>query len=489
MPLLLFLFLLFSCGGGENKGLSLQLRFSSSEPYYTGVWLRVSGRDFEPVFVQRSGVFYPGDRVVFELEVPPGKERHIEAVILDPEGKPAFYGRSTLDLPAGVVVMDMRESFLRVDLREPFLDGSVPVEGVVFDLFSEDLYSLNYSSSGDLFWVGSYLSFVQEGGRVFHYLEGPGIYGFDYLRLYSFSLPLPQGEEKLELYGSYVGEISKGNTRIDVPSDRLLSGGRPLLVGMGKRLYFYLDGSFKPACELFECKPLRLSISAPELRSYGVFLKPYGLELLAQEGERFVSLRGLGYWLRLEGSVKTPCRMDYSLWVSLGEAFSGEAKVEVKTRRVKILGTYPSALIRIYSENLRMEGSCESSARDGLLIPYGVEEDLWVEARYPEGLAVGALLKRDQEVLSLPAVDLKVDMRLLGSELLVAFERLGFWGWCSLELWEGQKRLYIDRIPPWRSYVRLRNPGYFDKAPEYKLRCEWDEGYVERSSVKAPEVF
>lgn len=470
--------------------MSLQLRLlSSSYPYYSEVWLRVSGLEFEPVFIRRSGPFYPGDRVVFEVNIPIGKERHIEAVILDPEGKPAYYGKKALDLYGGVVVMDMLPTQMSLEMYEGFLDGKAPVNGVEVFLLSEDLYSLNMSATGGVFWVGSYIAYRDDRGWRFHYLDAPQSIKLSFSKYYQRSVDLPEGEETLELYGSYVGSVSKGDSGIKIESSRLLLGGVPVLAGVGKRLYYLVDGSFKPACELFECRNLNLSISAPNLDTYRLFISYMGLDLPAKEGNRFVYIRGLPYRLRLEGGIREPCRMDYRLWVDLGEDFSGEPKVQVKTKRVRVEGISPNAYLRIYSKDLELGGYCESSARDGILVPYVKDEDLWVEASYPNGLVVGMLLRSGQETIVMPEVNLRVEEKLSSDVLTFVFERIGFSGWCSLELLSGEKKVYIDRIPPWRSHIKLKTYGYFEKAPNYRLRCERDYGYVEKRSFKRLEVF
>lgn len=58
-----------------------------------------------------------------------------------------------------------------------------------------------------------------------------------------------------------------------------------------------------------------------------------------------------------------------------------------------------------------------------------------MEAVYLEGLTVGALLRAKENSLSMPNIDLKVrDFSMSDGVLTFRFERLGFNGWCSLEL-------------------------------------------------------
>lgn len=500
-PLILLLLYLFSCGGKSEGGTRLELNIvtPAQEPYYTEIRVRVSGFDMEPVEQVKRGVFYPGDRVPFDFNLPKGVERHVEAVILDPNGSPAFYGRKTLDLSnVQRVVMDMLGTDLSVVFEEPYLEGRRPLEGVEFYLLSEDLYSLNgaFFSGKKHYWVGSYVAYRDDEGFLMSYVDLPGSYFLRKSRTYTIPIKMPEGEEKLSLYGSYRGEVKKNTETIRVSSESMLADGRLILAGYGERLYYSfstLSANFLPACELFECKTPRLRVEAPDLEGYSLFFSLLGLDVPAQDGNLYVVARGIPYRLRVEGKIKVPCIMEYILWTDLGENFSGEATLKVKTRRVSIHGVEPRAYLRLYSERLQLGGRCESSAKREIDLPYVEEEDLWVEAVYPEGLTVGALLRAKENSLSMPNIDLKVrDFSMSDGVLTFRFERLGFNGWCSLELRGGQERIFIDRIPPWRSYFKLKvsSVGWYN-LPDYRIRCTSEDksAYVERWSVKSFEVF
>jgi len=495
---MLLIALLFSCGGGDGS-LRVEFRLLSpaGAPYYTKVSVRVSGFEFEPIEKSKDGRFYPGDRVSFELDLPEGKERHIEAVIFDHEGKPAYYGRKTLDLKRNqTVVMEMLPTSTSYGVREQFLDAQMPLPSLELYLISEDLYSLNsnYDLKGPHLWLGSYLAFKDQRGLILHYLEGPMERVFGGIFPKNIELTLPPGEKGLYLYGSFEGWVDEGVKVLSLASNLTLSDGRALLAGYGDRLYYSLSSvrtDFRPACELFRCGVLKLEAQGPGIRDTLLFLEYLGLRVPAQEGERFPLVDGGSYLLRLRGGMKEPCIMDYTLFVPLGARFSGEGKLSLDVRKVRVEGIKPQAHIRVYSDNLSMEGQCESSAKEELYIPFYEREDLWVEANYPKGLSVGRKIGKGAESLSMPNISLELrDYNLREGTLSFRFERVGFNGWCSLRLkWENDE-VYVDRMPPWRSYIRLRNISE-DRLPDYTLTCFTEDGesYVKLSSIKPLEYL
>ncbi|WP_304089667.1 hypothetical protein [Hydrogenobacter thermophilus] len=502
--LFLFLFLVMSCGGGGQESARIVLRMTSSlAPFYTKVSIRISGKEFEPIWQSKEGIFYPGDRVSFEVNMPEGKERLIEAVIYDPEGKPLYYASKTLDLSKdSTVIMDMKPSQKKVNSYQVFSDGKKPIGNAVFYLFSEDLYSINASFSTSQnadaypYMVGSYMAYYD--GKAWRFLYLPEPSDADILLYERYTLPaqLPEGIESMKVYGSYEGILTSRDNSLSLLSERMLSDGTAILTGFSDGIYYSVSKgsiSFKRACqEEGECRSLNVDITGEEPDTYTLFASYGGIRFPVAYGELFIYKPYLTYYLYTAGMVKEPCVMRYSIFTELKD-FTGSAHVNIKLRTVSFEGIKPNATLRLYSTdgNFEMEGHCESSSKGILKIPYW--DSLYAESIYPDGKVVGVFLRPEDNSLTFPDVDLEVSAyELKDNYLLLEFKRGTTLAWCSLKLFSEGFELTVDKIPPWRSYLKFKRlENFFDKLPDYTLRCYSEDGkyYVELSSAPKKVLY
>lgn len=493
-----FLFKLVACGGSQ-KSVDIVLRMNTSlAPYYTKVSVRVSGEDFEPIVQTKEGIFYPGDKVSFSVSIPEGSERLVESVIYDPAGNPVYYASKTVDLQKDTtLIMDMKPSQQGVSSYEVFANGRKLTKYVDFYLLSEDLYSINASfstsQSGSLYpyMVGSYVAYYDGKGWRLRYLQEPSGAELLIYRKYSLPVGLPLGISSMEIYGSYEGVLSIESTSLNVSSEKMLSDGTLIFTGYADGLFYSVaknSVSFQRACqEEGGCKVLNVSFTGEKPDAYRLFADYAGIRFPIAYGELFVYKPYLTYYLQAVGTVKEPCVMQYSTFIKL-QNFTGSALLEMKFKSINFEGLSPSAKLRIYSTdgNFTMGGSCESSSKGAVRVPY--QGALYIEAIYPDGKKIGVYLSPEDDKVSFPQINLEVSKyELTDKYILLKFKKDNHLSWCSLGLSQKDMELTVDKIPPWRSYLKLsRLKEVFDKLPDYTLRCYSRDGtyYVEVSSQK-----
>lgn len=498
---LIFLFVM-SCGGGGNTSIILNMD-SSLAPYYTKVSVRISGEEFDPILYSKEGTFYPGDVVTFNVNIPEGKERLVEAIIYDPEGNPVYYASKTLDMSKDTtLIMDMKPSQKRVFSYEVFSDGKKYAGGVNFYLFSEDLYSLNASfstlQSGDTYayMLGSYLAY--HDGKVWRFLYLQDQLDQDIFLYGRYTLPikLPDGITSMEVYGSYEGLLTETDKSVSVFSEKMLSDGTVVFIGYADGLYYSVSKdsvNFKKACQVEgECKALNIKFTGEKPDTYTLFASYGGIRFPITYGELFIYNPHLTYSLYISGKIKEPCVMRYSMFTEL-QNFTGSADIDIQLRDVSFESATPSVTMRVYSTdgNFEMEGSCESSAKGVFKIPY--KGNVYVESVYPDGKSVGVFLNPEESRVSFPETDLEVlRYEFRNNYLFLKFKRGSDLPWCSLKLFSEGSELIVDKIPPWRSYFKIKNAGdLFGKLPDYTLRCysEDKKYYVEVNSTKLHETM
>ncbi len=466
-----------SCGGGSGEQkptLGLRLLGGVDAPYFTKVWVRVSGYELEPRELTKEGIFYPGERVVFELDLPEGKERLVEALVYDHRGVPVYYGWGFYHLAKNsVAVVELKPCITQVSAQEVFLDKNLPTEGDFFLLNAEGL-RVNFTSRApsSLCLGGAIVAYSTAKGWRLNYIENPAPTTLRLERLYSVETSLPAGVSLLDVYGSVRSTFRGGS--LELLSSRITSNKEPILAGYDRngRLYLFRNGGFQRACG--ECRSLELI--TPEGFSATLWGERYGIFLPLQQGELYPPSEGFNYYANIEGYVKEPCVFFYSEMFPLKD-FGGSARIEPKRRSLFVEGIKPEAKIKVYSIDgqYTTEGVCNSfSGR--LFINQLVDRELWFEVVYPDGRFYGFLLKPTQESLKVFEEKLEVeDFRLEKNRLYLKVSKSSNLVACSLELaWDGGS-LYLDRMPG--SYIRL-DAGLFGikDIKSYRLVCYSKEG-------------
>lgn len=502
---ILLLFLILSCGRGREEN-AVVLRFTGvvDVPYFSEVRVRVSGPDFDPIETSKEGPFYPGDLVSFDIEIPPGEERLFEALVFDPSGNPVYYGSELENTPAGEVVINLYPTPAVVSSVEKFADGGVPEENVEFYLLSGDLLSVNLrdstggQGSKESYLAGRYIGYERSPGEwVLMFVEKPSDTTLEISKIYEFEVRLPPDEEILLLSGSCEGYVVDGET-VSVSSEKLRKGGFALLSGIGRAVY--LNTSAESPVEFSEescrtgeeqdCLPLSVVFTDSSPSGYEVYASEGGIEFRTDREGMFWKLEGPSYLLRVYGDLKTEggCFGGWTLKVSLGEEFDGNAEVSIKEKSL-LLKLLDNSVIRVFSEELQLSAFCPGSSEVSLRIPYYSDLPMTLEV-YSLGRAVGTLLTDPSP--SLPEVDIE-DIKLedLGEYIYFSFRRVGDLYYCSLELSSEDVRVLVDRIPPERSYLKIRK--LWEKEDEeiwdYSITCFTADGrgYVRRESVRGAE--
>ena len=500
---------MLSCGGGDSKGV--ELRFSSivDAPYFTAVEVRISGEEFDPILVRKEGMFYPGDVVEFNTSLPEGAERHFEAIVYDPKGKPVYYGATTEDVgPESRVVVELHPSAAVVRSFLRFADSGVPA-GAEFFILNEDLFTGNgperVEGALDTYLTGSYVAYM-ESDRSIRYVYS---YGEESVSLYreearEFSVLFPQGETSLYLSGSYEGVVY-GGEGVATRTGKVLSDGTVVLSGIGNGIHFFagvpvggvvvFEHSTCVTLNEPDCLPLRLTFPGVQPERVDVLGVYRSVEFLASRGGYFWSSPELGYRLRVYGSVQDGgCSYNWRLERDLPEGFSGEGAFEIGS----VALSFPQGLsgrFRIYGEGLEVEGFCEGTKEIDIPVfeslPPGthaeVERGSW---------RIGVLVEGSE--VTFPDVGVRdVVAELRDGTLLFKFRREGELADCSLTLVGRNHDINVDRIPVWRSYVKVKDVfgiGFEDEFGEfvfYILRCYSPDGraYISVEPFENPEIL
>ncbi len=499
MALLLTLFLLIlSCGGGTAKR-EIELRFTGGvvdAPYFTGVVVRVSGEDFEPSLFGRNGIFFPGDVVSINISIPEGPERHFEAFVYDHLGNPVYYGAKTVDVTQkSRIVIELHPSEAIISGYLRFYDGEVSADADVY-IINEDLY-IPYgplgTSDGTLttYLTGSYIAYLEDE-RTLRYSYS---YSSDEVDIYleglkSYTVFLPFGERSLYLTGSYEGAVHDGDV-IEVRTGRILGDHSIVLSGAGEKGFYFFIGSpgggtvstWNSTCVTFEepdCLPLKLSFSGvlPEgFELYGVYR---GIKFLARRGLYFWMNPELSYRLRLYGVMRYEnCSYSWMLEIDLPDDFSGRGLITTGAYYVSV----PEGIrgyFRVYGEGLEVEGFCGGGKVIKIPVFDSFPSGAFLEVER-EGKRYGAVVSEGEVVF--PEIDIEDVVVRPGNEVLYfSFRRVGDLADCELTLHGSNYRIHVDRIPPWRSYLKIRDllgEGFgeaFGESPAgesaiYSLKC------------------
>ena len=512
MLFLLLAVLILSCGGGQGSGPKIELSFKGvvDAPYFTTVEVRVSGEEFEPLMAKRTGIFFPGDVVEFDIPIPEGSERLFEATVYDNLGNPVYYGAKTTDVnPGSRIVIELHPSSAKVYGLLRYIDTEVPTEIELFKV-NEDLYTgFGPEKTGDepldTYLIGSYVAYVDKDRSVRYTYS----YSLSDIFLYkedtkSFSVEIPQGEAFLYLTGSYEGGVSPGDN-ISVPTGRLFSDGSLVLSGIGEGIYTFF-GVPQEGVVIFnhstcltltepDCLPLKLGFSGlmPErVEIYGVY---NGVRFLASTKDHFWYSPDIDYRLKVYGTLGTEnCIYNWSLERELPEGFNGEGELFIDTLIISVPEGISGGL-RIYGEGIELEGFCEGIKEIKVPVFDTLPPETYLELE-KAGRKVGALVEGKEVVF--PKLDIReILAELRENTLFFKFIREGELGECELLLEGESYKLFIDRIPPWRSYIKLKDlmgidlKDKFEEGIFYRLKCYSNDGkaYVSVEPLESIGVF
>lgn len=513
MLFLLVVAFLLSCGGeGEGRGPEIKLSFMGlvNSPYFTAVEVRISGEEFEPITLRKTGIFFPGDVVEFSVFIPEGPERLFEATVYDNLGNPVYYGAKTVDVdPESRIIIELYPSEVKVNSFMRFLDSDIPTD-IDFFVVNEELYT-GYGperiTEGSLktYMTGSYVAFLEKSKFVkyiYSYAAPEVFLSIEDVR--NFTLELPQGEVFLYLTGSYEG-IVYGNETISILTGNMLSDGSLILSGVGEGIHFFSgvpEGdvvSFQHSTCLTltepDCIPLGLKFSGfvPErIEVYGVYK---GIEFLVSNKNHFWHSSDLKYKLKVYGNFGTQgCSYSWSLEKELPEDFSGVGEFVINTVTISVPEGIKGSF-KVYGKGLEVEGFCEGAKEIEIPVFDSLPPETYFEVE--KGKERVGILIEGQEV-NFPKVSIEdVVVKLKGGVILFKFKRIGDLGKCELKLYGKDLTIFIDKIPLWRNYLKIKdliNVSFeqeFEDGISYSLKCFSKDGkaYILVEPFESISVF
>jgi len=485
----LFALLLYACGGGgnvggEDRGIVLKLSEVSQGPY-SRLTLRISGKDFEPLTYSKEGPLQPGQKVIFNVNVPQGSERLIEAILYDKDGRPVYYAYVVSDLtPDAHVVLELKPTGGSAEVFEGFLDQMVKIGGRVLVL-SEDLYSTNWqldANTRDLL-PGAYLAFITPKG-VFYASVGERLVVESLYTLY-----LQDAPADVELFGSVEGP-AQGN--LTASSLRVASDKRVALVGFGDGLYYAVGSSLEqpislsgPTCRSGsepDCGKVRVSVQGFYLDATQMLATYKGITFPVGRPDGFLLSDLLNYSVRLERRIESQgCNVYVSVFADLPKPLPAEHSVSLSP--IPLSMDPPFQNLRAYSKGFSATYECRVSRREFLTFPKE-GESVRVEALLDDQW-VGTTIQNPSSVKEFKMHPFRikdVSLSLAKDYLLFEFSTNQRPKYCSLELFSANYYAHVSKIPPHRSYLKISklSDRFFETIPCYKLTCFWEEGYARK---------
>ena len=496
---LLFALVVLSCGGGQkvhsSGGIVFYLSETSYATPYSKLVLRISGKEFEPKVYVKDGPLYPGQRVVFEVEVPSGKERLIEAILYDGNMNPVYYAYTVSDLsPDSYILLSLKPTAGSVEVLETFSDQSVRAEGEEVFVLSEDLFSLNWKLKAyeEGFLPGAYLAVLTHRGVIY----APVGQKLPLERQYTINVENPIAG--LELFGSYEG-VLEGSLR--TTSSRITSDKKVALLGIGEGIYHAigkpLDQSVLlegPACTSNpspDCKSIDVRVEGFGLEPKEVLANYRGIEFPVGEPGSFLFLEELEYYLRLERSIESEsCLAYFSRLERIENPIPEEYRTEIQHR--SFILDVPFKRLRAYTSSSLSLYECRVNRREFFALLSG-QEELFVEV-FVDGQWVGVKLNKPQEVreVKLPSLRIKeVKLSLEESYLLFEFSTTEKTSYCNLELFSGEYTATIYKIPPHRTHLKVSklSKEFFESIPSYRLTCFREDGSYARREGPPHELY
>jgi len=489
----------FSCGGTDGSGgsvqghITLSIKGDIKAEYFSKVFLRVSYPEGGPYEEERVGRFLPGDEVVFNLDLPEGKERTLEVFLFDQEGRPVYY--RSLFLPEL-----SKQDRIRIELLpsegvvrsfETRSDGRVQSEKEV-ELFSEDLYSYNGKYTGYL--TGKFLR-LSEGKRIYFYFVEEGKreveLNFEGERNITVQVPTP-----IWLTGS-VETFGEESFQTRARSSLLTREDKALLCGvLDNKVYYAFSQSpvnLSMVCDAQSCSQVMLS--------YGPFLRPLDV-LLSQAG----ILCRAGY-IESENRARAYIPEGASLFVSFYIRHPGACKPEgtvlIKAQGGQVIAntklsnfSVPSpSRWRIYSEDLTymLYAFCNVPNSLTFQVPYVEDKEVVVERLEGEKVYAKRMRLSNLGEWSWGKEDIK-SLKLRENEeyLLVQYELEGDFSRCDLRMEYGDREVFVLGIPSYRRHIKIRRKYIEDSQASLnylELRCLFKDGFVERRINLAENVI
>lgn len=486
--LLIMLVHVFSCNGGMtgNKQhnindsilFTLSIRGESQVQYFSRIFLRVSYPEglYED---SKEGRFMPGDDVVFKLGLPPGRERTIEVILFDPQGRPIYYRSLFLGslLERDTIRVELQPSEGTIKTYELRSDGKIERERVL-RLFSEDLYSYNGEFNGYL--VGKFVG-LSVGKRIyFEYVADENrfieMYFDEDVRLEVLEA------ENLELSGSADGYVENDGSIYTV-SSRITSQGEALLCAVeNNEVYFAFSSgelNMLKYCPSENCKSYELSYPENYNLSRPVFvfrgIKCNGGYVSESDTVYFPNVAGSLHYAGLNFNLSSVCEPKGYMYKRLYET-NERLFPQIVTFRVPSPSTW-----RMYSQDgfYFLEASCQAPNSLSFVVPYLEDKEVTVEHRlgntvYAKRIKLSQLDNWEWEGDNIK--EFVFEKR--NDHLLVKYELMGSFRKCHLFLKFVDLEVYINNIPTHRRYFKLR----ITEKPlvQASLRCELNNGYVEK---------
>ncbi len=496
---MLFLLLLFSCGGekaSEPATLLLKLSSQTDAPYYTKVELYINGPDTEPRVYVKEGRFLPGSSVVFEVDIPEGKERLFEAILYDHLSRPVYYGSLTQDSKKDSVhVLELFPSYRRLSFPLELSDSLMEQHSIGVEVFlrSEDLYFERsagiHTDSLEGYLLGRYVCIKRDIRTSCHYLPSlkDGILPLRVEDYKSLEITSP-ADHTLYLSGSVWGFLY-GSASFPLSSDRVSSQGI-ILTAFNAEPYLYVGPPTERVDLTVACPDacLDVGLQVQGLEDYQV--EPAELiyrNIKARassydEPLRVIRVDGAEYILRVSRTYQTAECDARAVAGVLTDDLTQPVSLRVYTYEPVIkLGdiTY----LRVYDPEELSEFymSCHRNTNNQrVLIITGGGGKLWVEWSKPaQGVSKrwGMLVDFPAEEMVNPDHDVNISLTPNGDHLLVRLERRGV-SRCELLLENALLRLSVDYIPPHRSSLKIRLPEEaLQSMFHYYLRCYTPDGW------------
>ncbi len=480
LPLALALFLV-SCGGGEQSTegrISLSIKGEVKVEYFSRVFLRVSYPEGGPYQEERYGRFAPGDVLVFNVEIPEGRERTIEVFLFDPQNKPVYY--RSLFLPElskkdtiNVELLPSEKSIQTFEIRS---DGTIKTSAKL-ELLSEDLYSSN--GLYDRYVVGRA---IREGQRIF-YVDA--LQDKVEVELERRQELVVSSQTPLYVTGSAEGFV-RDSVQVSVSSSKLTTEGEGFLCAVdGNSIWYSLSKAstleLQRACVGSTCTAY--TVNSPQDFTLAEVLILYkgiacvGGYLEAPNRVRVLDLPQTQKYLGFNYVSDQPCKTYGKLYTPINNVEFSKMFFEVP----------PLSSWRVYSEDrlYEMKTSCFASSGASFLLIPSYRGRLFVE-KLEEGKAYGKFL--DSRRWSWEGHDIKgVSIKDIGDLFLLSFELVGNFKSCDMRLWSEEGELHIKGIPTYRRHIKL-SKALFGKPEDmnYELTCYFEGGYVKNKQEKEP---
>ncbi len=481
---------LFSCGGdkGQPKAtISLSFKQVPQVEYFSRVLLRVSWAEGE-FQSQKEGKFYPGDKVVFNLDLPEGEERSLEVFLFDPQGKPLYYRSVFLQkLSKGdsitVELLPTEGTIKTYELRS---DGRVEGSKEVY-LFGEDLFFSGGRFEG---YVAGAVAGLRAGKRAyFYYLQGKEN-SLEYEESYSLKVKaLPS--KSLYITGSAEGFLSQDST-FEAGSRAISSEGQAFLCGLEGSSLYYALGSASTSLSLISASTNTYSL-LQNMSFYGTLTEYKGIRAVCGYADgsslTVLELPGASHYAGYEISSQSECMPSGYEYINL----SSSPNVKFSN----FLVPSPSSW-RIYSADGLYELYFECSVPNmvSVSVPYLQDRQVFVERRLPQGgyrrlLKLSGLSRWEEDGHAIKSLTVESQK----DRLLIRYEKMGDFKACHLKLYNQTLEVFIRNIPPYRSYIKLSRNSLveelFKESPGAELVCEFEGGevYYDSSSSLALQAL